>query len=107
MTLTPEDIEEIRELVKLTRSWSAGAMPAGGMERFRELNKRWSGVDFPAVLLREVDRLREALKFYADPRKYTGPNQKAEPDEESIAGYRIDVCRDLGARARSALKGTT
>lgn len=53
---------------------------------------------------RERDALREALKFYADERKYEGANSVADPDEESVAGYyRLDVTRDRGSKARTAL----
>ncbi len=43
------------------------------------------------------DRMENALKFYADPRKYKGANSKADDDEEVVAGfYRLDVTRDAG-----------
>jgi hypothetical protein len=59
-----------------------------------------------AELERERDALREALRFYADPRKYEGPNQRADPDEVSAGPFRIDVTRDGGRRARAALGET-
>lgn len=48
--------------------------------------------------------LLDALEFYADPRKYKGGNCRADPDEESVAGYyRLDVSRDGGDKARAAI----
>lgn len=52
-----------------------------------------------------VTKLVEALNFYADPRKYKGPNQEAEPDEEKREGlFRLDVTWDQGEKAREALR---
>jgi len=60
--------------------------------------------EFAAGLERENTRLREVLKFYADKRKYEGPNAEADPDEECAAGYyRLDVTRDGGKKARDIL----
>lgn len=48
----------------------------------------------------------EALEFYADKRKYEGPNSVADPDEECVAGYyRLDVTRDHGVKAKRAIAG--
>jgi hypothetical protein len=60
-----------------------------------------------ARLLDERDEARKALRFYADPLRYQGGNQRPLPgDEFTPAGfyYRIDVTRDGGAIARAALK---
>lgn len=57
----------------------------------------------------EVARLRAALKFYADERRYRGPNQPAFDGDEftTDAGpYMVDVSRDWGRIARAALEPT-
>ena len=53
-----------------------------------------------------AERMAVALAFYADPRRHNGPNQNpiegdkfAKPD----AAYILDVTRDHGEIARSAL----
>jgi len=56
-------------------------------------------------LVLRVQDLETALGFYADPRRYQGPNQRAEAGEESEGGYRIDITRDGGRKARAALDG--
>jgi len=51
-------------------------------------------------------KLETALRFYADPKRYEGPNQRAEPGDEWTAPdapYRQDVGRDNGRNARAAL----
>lgn len=56
----------------------------------------------------EVRRLREALEFYADPRRYNGPNQYNpgdDPHSPQHAAYLTDVTRDNGGRAYAALSG--
>lgn len=57
------------------------------------------------ALLEQIDQLVEALTFYADPRKYLGPNQDPDPDEESAGegSYHLDVTRDGGSKARALL----
>jgi hypothetical protein len=50
--------------------------------------------------------MREALEFYAEPRRYDGPNQNNpgnDPHTPEDAPYMTDVTRDRGKRARSAL----
>jgi hypothetical protein len=57
-------------------------------------------------LVSEVERLREALRFYADKRRYQGPNQRPIPDDPfatADAVYMLDVTRDGGTIARAAL----
>jgi len=52
----------------------------------------------------QLAALREALEFYANPKSYQGPNQRAEEGEKHTVGsYRIDVTRDGGDIARAAL----
>lgn len=54
----------------------------------------------------EVAKLREALEFYADLKRYEGANQRPEAgDKYTPRGfpYRVDVTRDLGDIARAAL----
>lgn len=56
----------------------------------------------------EIAALRRALSFYADQTRYRGPNQQLdEPDEWServgLAAYRLDVTRDQGVIAKTAL----
>jgi hypothetical protein len=51
--------------------------------------------------------MREALAFYADARRYNGPNQNNpgnDPHTPEDAPYLTDVTRDCGKRARAALK---
>ncbi|MCK1668681.1 hypothetical protein [Bradyrhizobium sp. 153] len=61
------------------------------------------------VLLHRVADLERALRFYADPTRYNGPNQhiKGDPDEyqPKDAAYLLDVTRDGGKIARDALDG--
>jgi hypothetical protein len=105
---TRELVEESREILCL---WDEvkkldydGAQTADKLfERLRAtIDKAMScPTQSPAGNMRE---LVEALKFYADPRKYQGPNQSPETDEEEIpGGYRLDVTRDRGEKARQAL----
>jgi hypothetical protein len=53
-------------------------------------------------------RLRLALQFYADERRYQGPNQKPIADDpyqpDPTFPYILDVTRDWGSIAREALK---
>ena len=66
-----------------------------------------SALNSHAAASEKIRVLREAMNFYADPRKYKGPNQQAEPDEEEVpGGYRVDVTRDQGQKARAALEQT-
>ncbi len=53
----------------------------------------------------QIERLRHALAFYADPTRYHGPNQRAEEgDPYTEAGpYMLDVTRDAGMLARAVL----
>jgi hypothetical protein len=58
-------------------------------------------------LMNEAARLRTALEFYADPRRYEGPNTNPIPNDpyqpEELV-YRLDIIRDGGQIARNALK---
>lgn len=57
-------------------------------------------------LMNDVWALKEALRFYADQRRYEGPNlPPLEGDKYAPAGlvYRYDVTRDHGSVARNAL----
>lgn len=52
------------------------------------------------------DRAAHALGFYADARRYDGPNQKPiadDPFAKPDAAYVLDVTRDGGSIAREAL----
>jgi hypothetical protein len=55
-----------------------------------------------------IAKLKMALAFYADERRYEGPNQKPiendpyQPDHEFP--YLLDIIRDGGSIAREALK---
>lgn len=54
----------------------------------------------------KIERLRKALSFYADGRRYQGPNQKPIPDDpfaKEDAVYILDVTRDGGSIASRAL----
>ena len=53
-----------------------------------------------------IEELERALGFYADPRRYNGPNQKPIPDDPFAKPDRVyiqDVSRDNGEIARAAL----
>ncbi len=54
----------------------------------------------------QLERMREALEFYADFRRYDGPNQRytgGDPYTPEDASYLTDVTRDRGSFARAAL----
>jgi hypothetical protein len=56
----------------------------------------------------ENERLREALTFYADKKRYRGANQRLNgPDKftenAGLTAYLLDVTRDDGLIARNAL----
>ena len=57
----------------------------------------------------EVERLREALTFYSDTRRYQGANQPYRDGDDPFtptgSPFLIDVMRDGGAIARAALRG--
>lgn len=61
-----------------------------------------------AVDLRaQLASVRKALEFYADPYRYEGPNLSPlvnDPLQPVDLVYRLDVTRDFGHIARSALK---
>ena len=53
----------------------------------------------------KIERLRKALAFYADPKRYMGPNQRNEfSDPFSPGPYLQDVTRDGGEIARRAIR---
>lgn len=57
-------------------------------------------------LLQDKAVLAKALRFYADPSRYEGANQRpVEGDEFKVPGlpYRLDVTRDCGEIARAAI----
>lgn len=57
-------------------------------------------------LRKENARLRNALSFYADGRRYQGANQRPIPDDpfaKPDAVYILDVTRDHGSIATAAL----
>lgn len=55
-----------------------------------------------------IEELERALRFYADPKRYNGSNQRVDkPDEYQPPDmpYLLDVSRDGGTIARKALEG--
>jgi hypothetical protein len=59
-----------------------------------------------SAILADLEAAEKALKFYADPWRYHGPNQRLDkPDEFSPDGavYLVDVTRDYGSIAKAAL----
>jgi PAS domain-containing protein len=59
-----------------------------------------------AALEAELDRVRGALEFYADPERHKGANQRRGADDPFTPEYdyyRMDVTRDNGRIARQAL----
>jgi len=59
-----------------------------------------------ARLKSQVERLRTALEFYCDERRYEGPNQNpllGDPYQPEGLPFRLDVDRDRGRLARAAL----
>jgi hypothetical protein len=54
----------------------------------------------------KIDALVKALEFYADPKRYDGPNMQPIPNDiyaKPDAAYIMDVTRDGGSIARKAL----
>jgi hypothetical protein len=54
-------------------------------------------------------KLRKALEFYTDKRRYHGPNQPPIPDdpyEPQDGSYILDVGKDYGRIARQAIEET-
>lgn len=65
-------------------------------------------MDEAGELRDEITRLRWALEFYADFRRYEGANQRPledDPYSKPDAAYIQDVTRDRGGIARAALHG--
>ena len=55
----------------------------------------------------EIERLRAALEFYADSRRYEGGNQRpiqTDPHQPPDCPYLWDVTRDRGKIAEAALR---
>lgn len=80
-------------------------------EARKEISELVQKLTEKASLLRgcyaRIDKLEKALSFYADPIRYQGPNQMAEPGDKwtpEDATYRQDVSRDNGSIARTALE---
>jgi hypothetical protein len=65
-------------------------------------------IDLAALLDETEAVLADALRFYADPERYKGPNHRleGEPDKYQPADlvYLLDVDRDVGNIARKALQ---
>jgi hypothetical protein len=65
-------------------------------------------MDHARTLERQNAELLAALKFYADPLRYRGPNQSCIPNGDPYtpldAAYRQDVTRDQGHIAREAIR---
>jgi len=61
------------------------------------------------LLERENERLREALKFYADEKKYFGTISENEDSTSGIITTKMEwpIYQDGGETARQALKETT
>jgi hypothetical protein len=56
----------------------------------------------------QIEALRAALSFYADPSRYHGPNMHLTTRDEwsgrvGLGAYRLDVTRDGGVIARAAM----
>jgi hypothetical protein len=82
------------------------------MDHFMTEARHWKAKHDEAAahitaLTAEVERLREALTFYADKTRYHGPNQpNVTPDEFGPLNFpfRWDVTRDNGDMAAQALE---
>mgnify|MGYP000623845550 CR=1 FL=1 len=75
-----------------------GALPCDQIELVRDRYK------LPSP--KAIEAMREALKFYADGRRYDGPNQintRDDPHTDERMPYLTDVTRDGGRIARNAL----
>lgn len=60
--------------------------------------------------IRAIPDILQALEFYADQRRYDGPNQGPIPDDPHAkpdAAYIMDVTRDHGTIAAKALRLTS
>lgn len=84
--------------------------PENIVPRLLALNDRAPELESRAATLQaRCDALAEALRFYADPTRYHGPNQPNTGDKwtDPSAPYAKDVLRDAGSLAREALTKNT
>jgi hypothetical protein len=63
---------------------------------------------FADKMAAQIEALRAALSFYADPSRYHGPNMPLTTRDEwservGLGAYRLDVTRDGGVIARAAM----
>lgn len=77
------------------------------MELDDEIRKFWEQehTDWLIEKAEEINRLREALAFYADADTYTDDRQRTSRGELVHTGY-TKIQGDYGERARKALEGT-
>lgn len=68
---------------------------------------QWNKRSVPAQQ-QPIDHVREALEFYADPKRYNGANQRIEGEPDGWQPFEFpylwDVTRDGGHIARDALR---
>lgn len=79
------------------------AMPSSLNDACRTMDEAAGEI---ASLKSQVERMTKALEFYADSKRYEGPNQRAIPNDPYARpddAYLRDVSRDHGSIARSAL----
>jgi hypothetical protein len=88
------------------RGWSANDAPPGDTPS-ADGTKALSTSSLPqSSSTSRIEALETALKFYADPRRYDGPNQRPIEDDPYASRdsvYIHDVTRDKGKIARAAL----
>lgn len=73
-----------------------------------DMNEREANAAFIVRAVNNHEAMVRALEFYADQRRYDGPNQRpidGDPHADDGAVYIKDVTRDHGAIAIAALKG--
>jgi len=79
------------------------------LERHRiDSERMWPAPsDLDLLAAEHIKALEWALRFYANPGRYDGPNMPPLPDDpfqpEHLV-YRMDVTRDFGSVARAALQ---
>lgn len=93
----PWEVTETREGYRIV----ACVTPDGHVVVARDVDDKTD-----ARLIASAPDLVEALRFYAEQRRYDGPNQNNpgnDPHTPEHAPYFTDVTRDGGDRARAAL----
>lgn len=76
------------------------------IEKLAQFIANWESKGQAASLKARIQELEDALRFYADERRYRGSNQRnddSDPFTSSDSAYLKDAMRDGGQIARAAL----